>query len=144
MWKPDLYCSQQYFLIYLNNTPFIRQKMSDWNFIYIFLMLYFKIYIIQGSKADSNVCLHTNCYLVAWPAKHRQVADLLANMRDWRCLQDCENCVAMKQSVALVGGKIPFDPNIIILNYIRRNTFLQNYPIIIHLCHIFISFVLLY
>ena len=36
-----------------------------------------------------------------------------------KCLQDCENCIAMKQSVALVGFKIPFEPNIIniIINY---------------------------
>ena len=59
-------------------------------------------FMMQGSKVDSNVCLHTNCYLLAWPAKHRQEADLPANMRDWRWLQDCGNCMAMEQSVASV------------------------------------------
>ena len=55
--------------------------------------------MMYESKADSNVRLHTNCYLPAWLAKHRQAADLFTNMRDWRCLQDCGNCMAMKQSV---------------------------------------------
>ena len=33
------------------------------------------------------------------PAKHRHVADLLANLREWRGLQDCESCNATEQSV---------------------------------------------
>lgn len=37
--------------------------------------------MMQGSKVDSNVCLHTNCYLPAWLAKHRQAEDLFTNMK---------------------------------------------------------------
>ena len=61
-----------------------------------------ELYDARVKPVDSNVCLHTNCYLLAWPAKHRQEADLLANLRDWRWLQDCGNCMAMEQSVASV------------------------------------------
>jgi len=51
--------------------------------------------MMPGPKVYNNACLHANCYIPILPARHQQEADLPANMRNWRCLQDCGNCVAM-------------------------------------------------
>ena len=42
-------------------------------------------------------------------------------LADCECLQDCENCKAMKQSVDISWGKIFFDSNINTMNLITKN-----------------------
>lgn len=43
--------------------------------------------MMPGAKVDYKACLHVICNLLACPAKHRHKADLLANMREWRCFR---------------------------------------------------------
>ena len=48
--------------------------------------LYFYI-MIHESKADSNICLHTNCYLMAWPWHHNiTIKDIMQHSHIALCL----------------------------------------------------------